>query len=113
MRDLIACALAWVLSPFRAKRRPGRHSAGYLAHRMTSTVIPQQAPEDTSSSQAWARPWSGPSAALARSVFRAEEAEALTPECRERFFATAWAELGYDYSYVADGVHQVWPGAAA
>ncbi|MFD9717879.1 hypothetical protein [Streptomyces sp. NPDC059076] len=112
MRDLIVCALAWVLSPFRAKR-PGRHSAGYLARRTAPILIAQHAPEETPNSRAWARPWGGPSADLARSIFRAEEANALTPQCRERYFATAWAEHGYDYPYVAAGVHQVRTGVVA
>ncbi|MGX2995454.1 hypothetical protein JNUCC64_14340 [Streptomyces sp. JNUCC 64] len=42
-------------------------------------------------------------------VFRAEEARYLSPEQRERFYATAFAEHGYDYPYVARGVHQARP----
>ncbi|WP_197363575.1 hypothetical protein [Streptomyces clavuligerus] len=42
----------------------------------------------------------------------APETHGLTPEQRERFYATAWAENGYDYTYVAtSGVHQAHAGA--
>ncbi|WP_231631235.1 hypothetical protein, partial [Streptomyces clavuligerus] len=59
-----------------------------------------------------ARPWTGPSSATARAIFTAPETHGLTPEQRERFYATAWAENGYDYTYVAtSGVHQAHAGA--
>ncbi|WP_197359886.1 hypothetical protein, partial [Streptomyces clavuligerus] len=60
----------------------------------------------------WTRPWTGPSSATARAIFTAPETHGLTPEQRERFYATAWAENGYDYTYVAtSGVHQAHAGA--
>ncbi|MCM2391290.1 hypothetical protein [Streptomyces albipurpureus] len=103
MCDRIARALVWVLNTLHWTRRPqpGRHSANYL-----TTTAPE--PNSGPNSSAWSRPWTGPSAELARSIFRAEEAQLLIPECRERYFATAWAERGYDYPYTATtGVHQV------
>lgn len=105
MRNPIARVLVRVLSPHRWTRRPGRHSARYLANGVCPTPVP---PQPVHNSCVWSRPWTGPSAELARSIFRAEEVAALTPECRERYFATAWAERGYDYPYLAaTGVHQV------
>ncbi|MCM2389355.1 hypothetical protein [Streptomyces albipurpureus] len=107
MRNPIVRALVRVLNFILWTRRPkpGRHTARYLAQHASPTPVP---PEPTLNSCAWSRPWTGPSAELARSIFRAEEAQLLTPECRERFFATAWAERGYDYPYTAStGVHQV------
>ncbi|MGW6455589.1 hypothetical protein ACWF94_06610 [Streptomyces sp. NPDC055078] len=102
MLDRIARALVWVLNlfPLTRRTRPGRHSARYLAEH----PAPVTAPAPVSP---WSLPWTGPSAEEARAIFRAEETKALTPERRERFFATAWAERGYDYPYAAEGVHQV------
>ncbi|MEU5400638.1 hypothetical protein ABZ348_15265 [Streptomyces sp. NPDC005963] len=108
MRDLIVCALAWVLYLVRPTRQTGQP-----AIRTAPTVLPQHTSTHVPGFSAWARPWTGPSAELARSIFRAEEANTLTPQCRERYFATAWAEHGYDYPYVAAGVHQVRTGAVA
>ncbi|WP_406001185.1 hypothetical protein [Streptomyces sp. NBC_00829] len=45
------------------------------------------------------RPWSGPSSAQAHAIFHAEETRALTPEQRERWWATAFAEIGVDYDF--------------
>ncbi|MFI1885326.1 hypothetical protein [Streptomyces jumonjinensis] len=98
MLDSILRALVWVLNtiPWTRRAQPGRHTAQYLAA--------QPAPVRVSP---WSRPWGGPSADEARAIFRAEEALRLPPVKRERYFATAWAERGYDYPYVASGVHQV------
>ena len=85
--------------PATRRREPGRHSASYLAAQPETTTTVRTNP--------WLSPWSGPNAAEARAIFKAEEAAALDPVRRERFFATAWAERGYDYLYVAPGVHQV------
>ncbi|MCM2392570.1 hypothetical protein [Streptomyces albipurpureus] len=107
MRNPIVRALAWVLNRF-CTREPGRHSAQHLAQRPAPTPVQPCAPDFIAELRAWSRPWTGPSSELARSIFRAEETDHLTPECRERYFATAWAERGYDYPYVAlTGVHQV------
>ncbi|OKH91949.1 hypothetical protein [Streptomyces uncialis] len=112
MRDVIAHALVRVLDLILSTRRtgPGRHSAAHFAARDVRDVAEEVAADPGS---VWRRPWPGPSSAQARAVFRAEEARGLDPERRERFFATAWAELGYDYPYAADGVHQVRTGVAA
>ncbi|MEU0691461.1 hypothetical protein [Streptomyces uncialis] len=99
MRDAIARALFRVLDliPLTRRTAPGRHTAQHLTH---------QTCPDPDGDRPWAKPWPGPSSHQARSVFRAEEARALDPERRERFYATAWAELGYDYPYTAPGIHQ-------
>ncbi|MFI1868773.1 hypothetical protein [Streptomyces jumonjinensis] len=104
MRDSILRALTWVLSllPWTRRTEPGRHTARYLAEHPAPAAV-----------SAWSRPWGGPSAEEARAIFRAEEALKLTPVRRERYFATAWAERGYDYPYVAPGVHQVRTGVPA
>ncbi|MGW6454460.1 hypothetical protein ACWF94_00790 [Streptomyces sp. NPDC055078] len=102
MCDRIVRALVWVLHhfPLTRRTRPGRHTAEYLAQQ-PALVNP------------WSRPWTGPSAEEARAIFRAEETLTLTPVRRERYFATAWAEHGYDYPYIADGVHQARAGVPA
>ncbi|MFF6971430.1 MULTISPECIES: hypothetical protein [Streptomyces] len=64
-------------------------------------------PTHSTCPSAWSRPWTGPSSDTARTIFTAEEARGLTDEQCERFYATAWAELGWDYPYTAEGVHQV------
>ncbi|MEV3870070.1 hypothetical protein [Streptomyces sp. NPDC049906] len=109
MSDRIAHALVWVLAhlPLTRRTRPGRHTAEHF------TTPPATSPEPAPSTSAWQRPWPGPSSAEARAIFHAEEARHLSPERRERYYATAWAERGYDYPYVAPGVHQVRTGAAA
>ncbi|MDX3855622.1 hypothetical protein [Streptomyces sp. AK02-01A] len=87
MRDSIAQILVWPLLlrlPSR-KRRPGavreaaRHVPAAVRHRPG--------------------PWRGPSSAEARAFFRDEAAARLTPQQRERFWATAFAEIGVDYPY--------------
>jgi hypothetical protein len=106
MRDLIARILAWMLglpTPPGRQPKPGRHSAAYFA----AQPEPEGAVASVAHDGPWRSPWSGPSAAEARAIFKAGEAAALDPVRRERFFATAWAERGYDYPYVASGVHQV------
>ncbi|MGW6458974.1 hypothetical protein ACWF94_24160 [Streptomyces sp. NPDC055078] len=108
MCDRIARALVWVLNmiPLTRRTRPGRHSAAHLAGRPAPAGDPVPA-------SPWSRPWAGPSAEEARAVFRAEETLVLTPVRRERHFAVAWAMRGYDYPYVAEGVHQVRTGVPA
>ncbi|MGX2995321.1 hypothetical protein JNUCC64_13665 [Streptomyces sp. JNUCC 64] len=106
MRDRIARALVWVLTrlPLTRRTRPGRHTAAYLTH-------PEPAPTpEPAVSPARHRPWTGPSSAEAAAVFRAEEARYLPPHHRERFYAAAFAERGYDYP-PARGVHQARPEA--
>ncbi|MGX2996076.1 hypothetical protein JNUCC64_17635 [Streptomyces sp. JNUCC 64] len=123
MRDRIARALVWVLArlPLTRRTRPGRHSLDHFA-RSTATATPRPASaaapapaagaEPAPDPDVWRRPWTGPSSAEALEVFRAEEARYLSVEQRERFYATAFAERGYDYPYVARGVHQVRPRTA-
>ncbi|MFE3648227.1 hypothetical protein ACFXO2_10325 [Streptomyces sp. NPDC059152] len=43
--------------------------------------------------------WTGPSSTEARAIFRAKEAQTLTPEHRERWWAAAFAEIGVDYDF--------------
>ncbi|WP_197367105.1 hypothetical protein [Streptomyces clavuligerus] len=100
MRDAIARALAWTL--FLLLPAHGRH-------RTTTPAVTTPAPVSP-----WARPWTGPSSTTARAVFTAPEARALTPEQREHFYATAWAELGHVYIHtvaVSDVHHVTTPAA--
>ncbi|MGX2997464.1 hypothetical protein JNUCC64_24930 [Streptomyces sp. JNUCC 64] len=104
MRDRIAHVLVWVLAhlPLTRRARPGRHTADHLTQPEPVSGRPVAAPDP----DPWRRPWTGPSSAEALAIFRAEEARYLSPEQRERFYATAFAERGYDYPYLAEGVHQ-------
>ncbi|MGX2995390.1 hypothetical protein JNUCC64_14015 [Streptomyces sp. JNUCC 64] len=116
MRKRIFHALVWVLIrlPLTRRSRPGRHTAEHLAETGPVPVVPTSAPRPVSvpapapvpEPSPWRRPWTGPSSAEALAIFRAEEARDLNPEQRERFYATAFAELGYDYPYTARDVHQ-------
>lgn len=105
MRDSIARALVWVLSlllPARGKRRA------------TPATPPEVAPEPwPEPAAAWARPWRGPSADDARAIFKAEETRTLTPEQRERWFATAFATIGVDYDFPTINITPVRAGVAA
>ncbi|MFJ2131641.1 hypothetical protein ACIO8F_26160 [Streptomyces sp. NPDC087228] len=92
MRDLIAHTLAWVLSVL-APRRPGRHSAEFLAE-----------PSEPAPVSPWSRPWTSPTKEEAAAIFR-QQAE-TTMELgviRERRRAAALATLGVDYPYTYDG----------
>ncbi|MGX2996297.1 hypothetical protein JNUCC64_18800 [Streptomyces sp. JNUCC 64] len=138
MRKRICHALVWVLIrlPLTRRTRPGRHTAEHLARTEPTSApgpvpapvpVPALDPVPTSAptpapapapGQApapdpnpWRRPWTGPSSAEALAIFRAEETRHLTPAQRERFYATAFAELGYDYPYAATapGLHQAHP----
>lgn len=90
MRDAIARALSWVLS-LLVPRRPGRHTAEYLA-----CCVPT-GPIDVSP---WSKPWTGPTKDEARALFQqqAETTIELTV-IRERRRAAALATLGVDYPY--------------
>ncbi|AZK95330.1 hypothetical protein B7R87_16805 [Streptomyces tsukubensis] len=96
MRDLIVQAFSWALHMLLPAR--GRHRGPSRSAAASTYSIPPSP---------WSRPWTGPSSDTARSIFTADEARSLTQEQRERFYATAWAELGCDYPYLAEGVHQV------
>ncbi|MGW6879255.1 hypothetical protein ACWGEU_03155 [Streptomyces goshikiensis] len=94
--DLIARLFTWTLAAF-IPRRPGRHSAAYLTE--------QRAPE--AAANPWSRPWTGPSAAQVRAVFRPETSTEstlpLSPMQRERRWAVQFAEIGVDYPYSYPG----------
>ncbi|MFF3557136.1 hypothetical protein ACWD4V_07575 [Streptomyces tsukubensis] len=98
MPNIIVHAFTWTLHLLFPAR--GRHRAPEPPAPVAIPVPPAQAPP-------WSRPWTGPSADTARAIFTADEAQDLTREQRERFYATAWAELGWDYPCTAEGVHQV------
>ncbi|HEY8977996.1 MAG TPA: hypothetical protein VIU15_00245 [Streptomyces sp.] len=100
MRDVIALALAWVLATFTPRRRPGRHSAEFLA------VQPQitKATPDTIPASPWSRPWTGPTKAEAAALFRQQDAETLELRLKqERRRAATLATMGIDYPYTYDG----------
>ncbi|MGX2996220.1 hypothetical protein JNUCC64_18395 [Streptomyces sp. JNUCC 64] len=110
MRDRIARALVRVLAhlPLTRRTRPGRHTAQHLTQpELSPAPVPVAIPTPAPDRDPWRRPWTGPSSAEALAIFRAEEAQHLSPAQRERFYATAFAERGYDYPYLARGVHQV------
>ncbi|MDH2393359.1 MULTISPECIES: hypothetical protein [Streptomyces] len=88
MRDAIARTLSWVLSVL-APCRPGRHSAAHFA---------AQTPEPEPVSP-WGRPWTGPSSAQVRAIFRDEQTRELPALQRERLWATQFAALGVDYDF--------------
>ncbi|MFI1885218.1 hypothetical protein [Streptomyces jumonjinensis] len=98
MRDSIARALMWVLNtiPWTRRAEPGRHSARYL------TALPLT-PAATLTENPWSRPWTGPSSAQVREIFRPEGDEEtalpLSPIQRERRYAAAFAAIGVDYDY--------------
>ncbi|MET9602552.1 hypothetical protein [Streptomyces sp. NPDC006459] len=107
MRDLIHHFLAVLLS-LLAPSRPGKHSAAYLAaHGAEGPVNP------------WSRPWTGPSAAQVREIFKPEDATVQLRACSveelERRYAAAFAAIGVDYwQNVAGPDHsRRWAGAAA
>ncbi|MEU9337869.1 hypothetical protein AB0D49_32675 [Streptomyces sp. NPDC048290] len=81
MRRLLAALLAALVTP----RRPGRHSAEYLA---AVHPLPDPAPP--------AR-WNGPSAREVRAIFSDERVLHLPPPQRERHYAHALAALGVVY----------------
>jgi len=108
MRDAIAHILCWVLSlsaPRTLRRTPGRHSAEYLT---AVTIIPPT----SRNPRPWSRPWSGPSSEDARAIFRADFSE-LSPEQRERRWAVAFSDIGFDYPYRYVGDHFDAKAAAA
>ncbi|WP_039638373.1 hypothetical protein [Streptomyces sp. 769] len=92
MRDAIARALDWVLAllPWTRRPEPGRHSAAFFASH------PEPEPVTVS---LWREPWRGPSAAVVREIFHAQEVQSLTPEQRERWWAAELCEIGVDYDF--------------
>ncbi|MDI3405777.1 hypothetical protein [Streptomyces cavernicola] len=97
MYELLARVLSWPAARFSVGRRPGRHSAQYLAAQRAD--VPDPEPEPVSP---WARPWTSPSAAEVRAIFRDERILALPPLQRERAWAAAFAEVGVDYDHPAE-----------
>ncbi|MEO3976417.1 hypothetical protein [Streptomyces sp. CAU 1734] len=101
MRDLIACALTWVLNLFPWTRRPepGRHTAHYLtAHPQTECPV-----------SPWSRPWAGPTKEQAAARFRQEAEDTLKLRVvqQHRRRALYYATHGIDYPYIATTrVHQ-------
>lgn len=94
MRDSIAHILALVLSVVRP-RRPGRHSAAFLADQSAPTPEPVNP---------WFRPWTGPTKGEAREMLRQQSETTLElGVIRERRRAAALATLGVDYPYTYDG----------
>lgn len=99
MRDSIVRALTWVLSALLPAR--GRHAA------------PEPAPESANAPvavSAWIKPWRGPSAETVREIFC--ECPELPYLQRERWRATAFAELGIDYDHPTANITPVRPVAA-
>ncbi|MEU3188377.1 hypothetical protein ABZ707_29910 [Streptomyces sp. NPDC006923] len=86
MRDSIARILVWLLL-LRLPSRKRRHGAVRKAARHVPAAVRRQPG------------WRGPSSAEARAIFRDKAADRLTPQQRERFWATAFAEIGVDYPY--------------
>jgi hypothetical protein len=94
MRDAIARVLAWALS-LLTPRRPGRHTAEYLA-----CCVPT-GPIDVSP---WSKPWTGPTKDEARALFQQQaETTIEVTAVRERRRAAALATLGIDYPYTYAG----------
>ncbi|MFE6099779.1 hypothetical protein ACFVQ4_07450 [Streptomyces laurentii] len=102
MRDLIALAAIGlgtlcVLVAIRATsvRRPGRHTAEFLADQ------PEPAPMSP-----WSRPWTSPTKAEAAEIFRKQAETTMRLQAvRERRTAAALATLGIDYPYDYPGDH--------
>ncbi|MEV1092692.1 hypothetical protein [Streptomyces microflavus] len=94
MRDRIARALSWTLSVL-APRRPGRHSAAFIAG------LPEPSPTPDNP---WARPWTGPTKEEAAAFFRQQSETTMElGVIRERRRAAALASLGMDYPYRYEG----------
>ncbi|MFB7028775.1 MULTISPECIES: hypothetical protein [unclassified Streptomyces] len=110
MRDVIARALSRVLSAL-ALRRPGRHTAEFLAHR-TGPVHTEPVRTDP-----WSKPWPTPTPDHVRARYaplRGEDVALTRPYCRagdavdldlicERRRAAALATLGVDWPYTYEG----------
>ncbi|MFF4408087.1 hypothetical protein [Streptomyces sp. NPDC001404] len=114
MRDVTALALMGLTALIAAllsrmlKPAGGRHSG--------APHVPQHIPTPPPATTPAARqpkPWTGPSSAQARAIFHAEEVRKLTPEQRERWWATAFAEIGVEYPYTYPGAQTYRRGAAA
>ncbi|MGW2380230.1 hypothetical protein [Streptomyces sp. NPDC001658] len=103
MRDPIARALVWVLRLLLPAR--GRHR--------TTQPAPAPVSEPTPPVRPWDKPWTGPSSAEAREIFRAEETMRLTPVQRERSWAAEFAARGIDYDYRYPGDHFAQLGVSA
>ncbi|MFF9341574.1 hypothetical protein ACF1CG_17760 [Streptomyces sp. NPDC014773] len=119
MRELIALAAtglgsALVLAVIRAmsSRRPGRHTAEFLAE------LPEPKPQPTTVDP-WAKPWPTQTPEHVRALYaplRGEDVALTRPYCRmedtmdlgvirERRTAAVLATLGVDYAYGYAGDH--------
>ncbi|MGW0560923.1 hypothetical protein ACWDZ4_09860 [Streptomyces sp. NPDC003016] len=110
MRDRIARALAWALSVL-TPRRPGRHSATFLAE------LPEPTTEPAPPVDPWSKPWPTPTPEHIRTLFtplRGEDVMLTRPHVLaettmelgvigERRRAAALATLGVDYPYTYEG----------
>ncbi|MFZ4301655.1 hypothetical protein ACOZE3_27545 [Streptomyces cinereoruber] len=117
MRDVIARALSWVLA-LLVPRRPGRHTAAFLARR-TGPVHAGSVRTEPVRTDPWSKPWPTPTpehvraryaplrgedVALTRPYCRADGTADLGPIC-ERRRAAVLATLGVDWPYGYDGDH--------
>ncbi|WP_405817284.1 hypothetical protein OG241_22425 [Streptomyces sp. NBC_01390] len=103
MRDSIARALVWALRLLLPAR--GRHRTAQPAPASVTEPAPTENP--------WMKPWTGPSSAEVREIFRAEETMRLTPVQRERSWAAEFAARGVDYDYRYPGDHFAQFGVSA
>lgn len=87
MRDSIALIFVWLL----VLRLPSR--------KQPVTAVRERAYPIPAAIRRRSGTWPGPSSAEARAIFRDRTAQRLTPQQRERFWATAFAEIGVDYPY--------------
>ncbi|MGW4722323.1 hypothetical protein [Streptomyces sp. NPDC004291] len=111
MRDAIARALSRAFSLLVA-RRPGRHSAAFLAGRAEPVRT-----EEPVRVEPWSRPWPTPAPAHVRDLYaplRGEDVSLTRPYCRvgstweldvicERRRAAVLATLGVDWPYGYEG----------
>ncbi|MFC7975061.1 hypothetical protein ACFUT3_07460 [Streptomyces cinereoruber] len=117
MRDAIARAHSWALS-LLVPRRPGRHSAAFLAGRTepVRTEAPARS-EEPVRVDPWSKPWPTPTPAHVRDRYaplRGEDVSLTRPYCRvgaaeelgvicERRRAAVLATLGVDWPYGYEG----------
>ncbi|GGY25511.1 hypothetical protein GCM10010326_19200 [Streptomyces xanthochromogenes] len=106
MRDRIARALCWVLALLASRtRRPGRHSAAYLAEHAATAPFVICAPATLIPAHVLARSIPSPWAPRVGPWLAAREAEQTLELCaiRERRRALEFATRGRDYPYSYPG----------
>ncbi|WP_416970379.1 hypothetical protein [Streptomyces sp. 4F14] len=100
MRDAISRALAWVLAVLTPRRRPGRHSAEFLAVQPQITATTP----DVVPASPWSRPWTSPTKAEAAAMFRQQDAATLElRRQQERLSVLTLATMGIDHPYTYPG----------